>query len=146
MSKDDDRVYIMIDPENPYSVLWSENEADLISYGVQNGMKEYKDYRIVSMKADVFMDGEFDGKYKDEVFEYQQGVYVTESEQEMISQCIDTDISGLINDIESLIHDIDEYLIMEAKLNLPKYIKRSWGRRHKKKDKSMTKYNPEPYY
>ena len=69
MYKDDDRVYIMIDPENPYSVLWSENEADLISYGVQNGMKEYKDYRIVSMKADVFMDGEFDGKYKDEVFE-----------------------------------------------------------------------------
>lgn len=171
MSKDDDRVYIMIDPENPYSVLWSENEADLISYGVQNGMKEYKDYRIVSMKADVFMEGEFDGKYKDEVFECQQGVYVTESEQEMISQCIDTDISGLINDIESLIHqlkfitgddakkarkalqrlledpdipewlfdqidsvdDIDEYLIMEAKLNLPKYIKRSWGRRHKKK-------------
>ena len=184
MYKDDDRVYIMIDPENPYSVLWSENEADLISYGVQNGMKEYKDYRIVSMKADVFMEGEFDGKYKDEVFEYQQGVYVTESEQEMISQCIDTDISGLINDIESLIHqlkfitgddakkarkalqrlledpdipewlfdqidsvdDIDEFMIMEAKLNLPKYIKRSWGRRHKKKDKSMAKYNPEPDY
>lgn len=180
----DDKVYLMIDKDNTYSILWAEDEATLISYGVQNGMKENKHYRIVAMNADQFMDANFENRFKDEVFEYRDGVFLTESEQEMIFQCVDTDIMNLINDIESLIHqlkfitgddakkarkalkrllfdpdipewlldqqedisELDEYMIMESKLDLPKYIKASLGRRHKKKDKSMAKYNPEAQY
>ena len=179
-----DKVYLMIEKDNAYSILWAEDEATLISYGVQNGMKEDKHYKIVAMNADQFMDAEFENRTKDEVFEYRDGIFLTESEQEMIFQCMDTDIMGLLNDIESLIHqlkfikgddakkarkalkqllfdpdipewlleqqddpsELDEFMIMEAKLDLPKYIKTSWGRRHKKKDKSMAKYNPEARY
>lgn len=98
----DSTVFVMVVPSEPFRLFWAEDQATLISYGVQNRWKEQRDYRIVSMLRSNFEDIELPaGSYTDEVWEYKEGVWITESEQEILESNLDYEMDSLIHHLES---------------------------------------------
>ena len=98
----DSTVFVMVVPSEPFRLFWAEDQATLISYGVQNRWKEQRDYRIVSMLRSNFEDIELPaGSYTDEVWEYKEGFWITESEQEILESNLDYEMDSLIHHLES---------------------------------------------
>lgn len=96
-------VYTLLIKNDDVTLRWADNQEAILGYVYSNKIKN-KHWKMIPMTEEQFESyRENTTRMIDEIIDFRDGIYITESEEEMYMCQIDHDIDELLRDMESVV-------------------------------------------